>query len=201
MVRGESTSYRVAERCHVNENQEPAYDEKLPRIPGTFQYRLLSQRSEESIPDLANLDHLWVREHFTRLARFALLQAQVAVVRWKAPALDVEHMLWGLLIVLPTEALAPGGPTNQILRSRLESLMVPGQTQRLEAIVVTDAVLQVIVHAEQEAHERTYDLIGTGPLLLGLTKEDYGPPTRILADNGITYASLRAELSPDAFTM
>lgn len=178
-------------------------------VPGRFQYRLLrsSATSGERIPDMTNLDRGWVRNTFTTFARHALAQARVAVVHWRHDELDLEHLLLGIFYAAPIALLLPGALDGDSLRSNLEVLFVQGGADRLETIPVTDAVLQVMSVAAEEARDRgleylgmPYNRIGLGPLLLALAREEQSSPSTFLAQHGITYSRLRSELLPPAFT-
>jgi ATP-dependent Clp protease ATP-binding subunit ClpC len=58
----------------------------------------------------------------------------------------------------------------------------------------TPRATQVIVFAQDEARELTYDYIGTEHLLLGLLREEEGLAARTLRELGVEYAELRTEI-------
>jgi ATP-dependent Clp protease ATP-binding subunit ClpC len=58
----------------------------------------------------------------------------------------------------------------------------------------TPRARQVIVFAQEEARELTYDYIGTEHLLLGLLREEEGLAARTLRELGVGYAELRTQV-------
>jgi ATP-dependent Clp protease ATP-binding subunit ClpC len=58
----------------------------------------------------------------------------------------------------------------------------------------TPRARQVIVLAQDEARELTYDYIGTEHLLLGLMREEEGLAARTLRELGVVCADLRAQI-------
>lgn len=176
-------------------------DDQSTPVPGTFQYRLLSDSgSANRVPPLADPRLAWLRQTFTPLARHSMIGARIAVVSWRHPELDVEHVLLGILELVPPSMFAPTVASRAVLVKALEATLSPGTTQLLEAIPVTNSVRRVIEWAGEEARERGHELIGVGPLLLGLTHDADSTASKVLAEQGITYASLRANLSPATFT-
>ncbi|MBF6592548.1 MAG: hypothetical protein IVW57_18715 [Ktedonobacterales bacterium] len=176
-------------------------DDPLVPVPGTFPFRLLSAPDTAyRVPPLADPQLAWLRPTFTALARHSMIRARIAVVRWRHPMLDVEHLLLGIVELVPPDMFAPAVAERAALVTPLEATLLPGTTERLEAIPVTNAVRRVIEMAGEEARERGYPLIGVGPLLLGLTRDADGTASTFLAERGITPASLCANLAPAAFT-
>jgi hypothetical protein len=167
--------------------------------PGFYYQRLYDSNLGIRVPPLDDPQLAWLRPIFTRRARYAMLCARIAVVRLQHPMLDLEHVLLGIVEATPPELFAPDGLSRDVLTAAIESIVSPGGTPRLEAIPVTDAVRHMVERASEEGRERGYDLIGIGPLLLSLTRETASLPSEILAKYGITYAGLRANLSPTAF--
>jgi ATP-dependent Clp protease ATP-binding subunit ClpC len=58
----------------------------------------------------------------------------------------------------------------------------------------TPPARQVIVHAQDEARELTYDYIGTEHLLLGLLREEEGLAARTLLELGVTGEDMRTRI-------
>ncbi len=58
----------------------------------------------------------------------------------------------------------------------------------------TERARQVVVLAQDEARELTFDYIGTEHLLLGLLREEEGLAARTLRDVGVAYVDLRAQI-------
>ncbi len=185
----------------------PHDDSAAVPVPGTFQFRLLRSEAADRIPPLDD----WrlqeqLHESFTRFGRHAVLGAQVEVVRRHHAALDTPHLLLSIVALVPATLLfGPDGPSRSLLTAALESAFERSalpEPFELETIPVTDAVRRVFERAREEADKRGYDRVGTGPLLLGLVQEEKPSASReVLEQHGITYQSLCANLSPDAFTL
>jgi ATP-dependent Clp protease ATP-binding subunit ClpC len=58
----------------------------------------------------------------------------------------------------------------------------------------TPRAREVVVRAQNEARELTYDYIGTEHLLLGLLREEEGLAGRTLRELGVRYAELRTHI-------
>ena len=184
--------------------QNTSGDQSLP-VSG-FSYRRLSPLPPEAIPPFADPHLRWLSSQhspFTRQARSAMVGACLAVERWRSPALDVEHVLLGILERTPGELFAAmfasDTTSSATLLLAVEAALAPVESFQLEAIPVTVAARGVVAAARREAAVRGYALIGTGPLLLGLAHDELSLTSKILAQHGLTHARLREDLTPAAF--
>lgn len=184
--------------------QNTSGDQSLP-VPG-FSYKRLSPLPPGAIPPFADPHLRWLSSRqslFTRRARSTIVGACMAVVYRHSPVLDVEHVLLGILERTPGELFAAmfasDTTSSATLLRAVEAALAPVGSFQLEAIPVTVAVRNVVALARREASVRGYVRIGTGPLLLGLAREEQSLPGEVLAQHGMTYARLCEGLSPAAF--
>lgn len=134
---------------------------------------------------------------FTKSAYHVLTIVQNETKRRNHSDIGLEHLLLGL--VLEEQGIAANIlQTLQIdlnlMRERLENMLVPGQWSIREPVGLTWQLKKAIEFAVDEARSLGYSHIGTEHLLLGLLREGSGAANEILAELGITLDRVRAQL-------
>jgi ATP-dependent Clp protease ATP-binding subunit ClpC len=135
-------------------------------------------------------------DRLSRLARKALLQAQLAARWYYHPQVSTEHLLLGLVRERDGTASRALGQLGAELSRVLEQFQAvtnePSGRPTPDRVEYTAAAQSAIQLAGQEAARRDHPRAGTGHLLLGVLAVAEGQAHELLARLGISAEHVRA---------
>jgi ATP-dependent Clp protease ATP-binding subunit ClpC len=135
-------------------------------------------------------------ERFTGDARDVIVRAQGEARELRHNYIGTEHILLGLLDEHPgvaRDALESLGLSLELARADVVEIVGLGDQQVAAGqIPFTPRAKKVLELALREALALGHNYIGTGHLLLALTREGEGVAARILLDHGLTDELVRA---------
>src|ERR1700676_5261416 len=135
---------------------------------------------------------------FTESAKRALAFAQEEAQRAHHAYIGTEHLLLGLLReekCLAVEALLGIGVETDTVRSRIEAVLDRNQSIKIQQILPTSRVKEVLEIASTEARRAALSWVGTEHILLGLLVEGKGIAAQILGDLGVNLDAVREYLN------
>jgi len=139
-------------------------------------------------------------DHLSRLARKALLQAQLAARWYYHPQVGTEHLLLGLVRERGGAAARAlqelGGSLSRVLEQFEALTSEPSDRPTPERVEYTPAAQAAIERAGQAAAQRGHPHAGTGHLLLGVLSEPGGQAQQLLTRLDITADQARRAVEP-----
>jgi ATP-dependent Clp protease ATP-binding subunit ClpA len=136
-------------------------------------------------------------ERFTARARQVIVLAQDESRRLQHNFIGTEHILLGLLAEgegVGGQALAAAGVTLDETRARVEQVIGRGKRTPSGHIPFTPRAKKVLELGLREALNLGHDYIGTEHLLLGIIREGEGLGTKLLVQQHVDLAALRAQV-------
>ncbi len=136
-------------------------------------------------------------ERFTDQSRRVVVLAQEEARRLDHNYIGTEHLLLGMLREERGEAaraLARAEITTDAVRGRIEALVGRGETAPSGHIPFTPSAKESLELSLREALKLGHQYIGTGHLLLGLTRVGNDTGVQILGELGTDLAQLRARV-------
>jgi ATP-dependent Clp protease ATP-binding subunit ClpB len=141
-------------------------------------------------------------QHFTEKSQEALQKAQALASRRSHQGVDVEHLLAALLEEhegLAAALLAAAGIAPSAARERVEQELnhlpqVSGPGAAAQQTYVTQRLVRLLTHAQDEAKSLKDDYVSVEHLLLAMLAEERGAAARLLRDLGLTRERLMAAL-------
>ena len=136
-------------------------------------------------------------QRFTDQSRRAIVLAQEEASRLNHGYVGTEHMLAGLVREdrgAAGHALRPAGVTLDAVRERLEARAGRGQSPPSGHISFTPRAKKSMELSLREALKTGHDFIGTGHLLLGLTRNEECTAAQVLGDLGVDLGQLRVRV-------
>jgi ATP-dependent Clp protease ATP-binding subunit ClpA len=139
-------------------------------------------------------------DRLSRLARKALLQAQLAARWYYHPQVSTEHLLLGLVRERNGAAARAleelGGNLSRVLEQFEALTSEPSGRPTPERVEYTSAAQTAIERSAQEAAERGHPLAGTGHLLLGVLSVPGGQAQALLTRLSISADQARHAVEP-----
>jgi len=135
-----------------------------------------------------------VFERFTEEARLVVVQAQREARDLNHGYIGTEHLLLGLLgnpDGVGAQVLSSFKIAADAVRIKLVEVVGRGEDLRGSQIPFTPRAKKVLELALREAYDLGHARIGTGHLLLGLTRESEGVASRVLLSFGASPAQIR----------
>jgi len=135
-------------------------------------------------------------ERFTERAKKVLTLSQDEAQRSHHNYIGTEHLLLGLLREndgLAARVLDNLGVDIGRVRQTIESVLGRSEVIGFQQKIPTSRVKKVIEISFEEAQRMGHNYVGTEHLLLGLMIEGEGIAAHVLADLGVTLASVRQE--------
>ena len=140
-------------------------------------------------------------ELFTELARHSVVLAQEAARTSRHDLIGTEHLLLGLLDEPNGDAyrLLTATDSQRTVRNAVQEVMVPPGTRRLRGhIAFGSDSTHAIEQARLAAHDLGHEWVGTGHLLLGLSRTPDSPAAQALGALGFTSDGLREAVASAA---
>jgi hypothetical protein len=135
---------------------------------------------------------------FTDRARKVLQLANQEAQRFNHEYIGTEHILLGLVSEgsgVATEVLVNLGLDLRRIRWEIERLVQPGlEMASLDKSPHIPRAKKVIEYSMEESRDLKHDLFGTEHILLGLLREEKGVAARALANLGLKFEEVRAEV-------
>ncbi len=139
-------------------------------------------------------------ERFTNQSRRVVVLAQEEARKLDHNYIGTEHLLLGLLHEgkgSAAQALTTMGVTLEASRSQVELIIGRGQSEPSGHIPFTPRAKKSLELSLREALQLGHNYIGTGHLLLGLTRQGDNMAVRILGNLHVDIADLRRQLSSE----
>src|SRR3712207_2794126 len=137
-------------------------------------------------------------ERFTDRARRVVVLAQEEARMLNHNYIGTEHILLGLIHEgegVAAKALESLGISLEGVRNQVEEIIGQGQQAPSGHIPFTPRAKKVLELSLREALQLGHNYIGTGPILLGLTREGGGAAARVLVRPGAALNRVRQQLT------
>lgn len=133
-------------------------------------------------------------ERMTDRARRVVVLAQEEARLLNHAYIGTEHVLLGLLNEgegIGCQALVRHGMSLEVAREKIREIIGEGAESPSGHIPFTPRAKKILELSLREALQLGHNYIGTEHFLLGMVREGQGVAAQVLAQNGITLASLR----------
>ena len=134
---------------------------------------------------------------YTDRARHVVVLAQERARARKHNFIGTEHLLLALLGEpegLAAQVLAGHVDAPEVIEQAVDAAMPPGTETPPGKIAFTPRAKEALEQAHTQSTELGHDFVGTEHLLLGLFHDPKGVAAGVLADLGIDYDAVRAEV-------
>ncbi len=136
-------------------------------------------------------------ERYTEKARRVIFFARYEASQFGSPYIEGEFILLGLLREdkAITQRFTQRPASVESIRKRISDQTTVGEKISTSVdLPLSDQCKRVLAYAAEEAESLRHRHIGTEHLLLGLLREENTLPARILAEQGIKLAEMRAQI-------
>lgn len=126
---------------------------------------------------------------FTEQARKVVFYAQEEAIKFSEGYVSTEHLLLGLIrdpVSTAMSMLEDWGLNPNLIRKETTKCMVKGDAKPNDDMTLTPRAKRVIDWAYEEMRSLNHQNLGTGHLLIGLTREGDGLAGRVLKSLGLS---------------